>query len=77
LTGAVINQPQIAILATDGVTRKPVVVTSPTGEESIVIHSAGLLALTFDHRAIDGAAAARFLNHVTAQLNGRDWTDEH
>jgi 2-oxoglutarate dehydrogenase E2 component (dihydrolipoamide succinyltransferase) len=77
LTGAVINQPQIAILATDGVTRKPVVVTSPTGEESIVIHSAGLLALTFDHRAIDGAAAARFLNHVTAQLNGRDWIDEH
>jgi pyruvate dehydrogenase E2 component (dihydrolipoamide acetyltransferase) len=69
LTGAVINQPQIAILATDGITRKPVVVTSTTGEESVAIHSVGLLALTFDHRAIDGATAARFLAHVAATLN--------
>jgi pyruvate dehydrogenase E2 component (dihydrolipoamide acetyltransferase) len=69
LTGAVINQPQIAILATDGITRKPVVVTSSTGEESVAIHSVGLLALTFDHRAIDGAAAAKFLAHVAATLN--------
>jgi pyruvate dehydrogenase E2 component (dihydrolipoamide acetyltransferase) len=76
MTGAVINQPQIAILATDGVTRKPVVVSSPTGEESIAIHSVGLLALTFDHRAIDGATAARFLNHIAAQLNDRDWVHE-
>ena len=76
MTGAIINQPQVAILATDGVTRKPVVVTSPDGEESITIHSVGLLALTFDHRAIDGATAARFLAHVDAQLNGRDWIHE-
>jgi pyruvate dehydrogenase E2 component (dihydrolipoamide acetyltransferase) len=72
LTGAVINQPQIAILATDGITRKPVVVTSSTGEESVAIHSVGLLALTFDHRAIDGATAARFLAHVAATLNESD-----
>jgi pyruvate dehydrogenase E2 component (dihydrolipoamide acetyltransferase) len=72
LTGAVINQPQIAILATDGIARKPVVVTSPTGEESVAIHSVGLLALTFDHRAIDGATAARFLAHVAATLNESD-----
>lgn len=72
LTGAVINQPQIAILATDGISRKPVVVTSATGEESIAIHSVGLLALTFDHRAIDGATAARFLAHVAATLNDSD-----
>jgi pyruvate dehydrogenase E2 component (dihydrolipoamide acetyltransferase) len=72
LTGAVINQPQIAILATDGITRKPVVVTSATGEESIAIHSVGLLALTFDHRAVDGATAARFLAHVAATLNDSD-----
>jgi 2-oxoglutarate dehydrogenase E2 component (dihydrolipoamide succinyltransferase) len=72
LTGAVINQPQIAILATDGISRKPVIVTSATGEESIAIHSVGLLALTFDHRAIDGATAARFLAHVAATLNDSD-----
>jgi len=72
LTGAVINQPQIAILATDGIARKPVVVTSAAGEESLAIHSVGLLALTFDHRAIDGATAARFLAHIAATLNDFD-----
>ena len=76
LTGAIINQPQIAILATDGVTRKPVVVTGLRGEESVAIHSVGLLALTFDHRAIDGATAARFLVHVDARLNDREWFHE-
>jgi 2-oxoglutarate dehydrogenase E2 component (dihydrolipoamide succinyltransferase) len=76
MTGAIINQPQVAILATDGVTRKPVVVMDPYGDESIAIHSVGLLALTFDHRAIDGATAARFLAHVDAQLNDRDWIHE-
>jgi 2-oxoglutarate dehydrogenase E2 component (dihydrolipoamide succinyltransferase) len=76
MTGAIINQPQVAILATDGVTHKPVVVMDPYGDESITIHSVGLLALTFDHRAIDGATAARFLAHVDAQLNDRDWIHE-
>ena len=73
LTGAIINQPQVAILATDGVTRKPVVVTSPDGEESVAIHSIGLLALTFDHRAVDGAYAARFLVRVEENLNSLEW----
>ena len=74
LTGAVINQPQVAILSTDGVSRKPVVVPSPDGGESIAIHSVGLLALTFDHRAIDGAYAARFLLRMSEILANRDWT---
>jgi pyruvate dehydrogenase E2 component (dihydrolipoamide acetyltransferase) len=76
LTGAVINQPQVAILSTDGVTRKPVVVTAADGSESIAIHSMGLLALTFDHRAIDGAYAARYLQRVAEILNTRDWGGE-
>ncbi len=76
LTGAVINQPQVAILSTDGVTRKPVVVTAADGAESIAIHSMGLLALTFDHRAIDGAYAARYLQRVAEILNTRDWGGE-
>jgi len=46
LTGAVINQPQVAILSTDSVVRKPVVVTEKNGAESVGIHSVGLLALT-------------------------------
>jgi 2-oxoglutarate dehydrogenase E2 component (dihydrolipoamide succinyltransferase) len=73
LTGAIINQPQVAILATDGVSRKPVVVTDAHGGESIAIHSVGLVALTFDHRAVDGGYAARFLARLNDILQTRDW----
>ena len=76
LTGAIINQPQVAILSTDGVTRKPVVVTDAAGGESIAIHSVGLVALTFDHRVIDGAYAARFLARLAEILANRDWASE-
>jgi 2-oxoglutarate dehydrogenase E2 component (dihydrolipoamide succinyltransferase) len=73
LTGAIINQPQVAILSTDSVVRKPVVVTAADGTESVGIHSVGLLALTFDHRAVDGAYAARFLSRMSEVLTTRDW----
>jgi len=73
ITGAIINQPQVAILSTDGVTRKPVVVTGSDGSEAIAIHSVGLVALTFDHRAIDGAYAARFLARLAQLLHETDW----
>jgi 2-oxoglutarate dehydrogenase E2 component (dihydrolipoamide succinyltransferase) len=76
LTGAIINQPQVAILSTDGVSRRPVVLTQSDGTESITIHSVGILALTFDHRAVDGAYAARFLARVNEILNTRDWASE-
>jgi 2-oxoglutarate dehydrogenase E2 component (dihydrolipoamide succinyltransferase) len=76
ITGAIINQPQVAILSTDGVARKPVVVELPDGTESIAIHSVGLAALTFDHRAVDGAYTARFLARLSEILNERDWAGE-
>ena len=57
----IINQPQVAILSTDAVKRKPVVVEDSFGNESIVVHSVGVLAMAWDHRAIDGAYAAAFL----------------
>jgi pyruvate/2-oxoglutarate dehydrogenase complex dihydrolipoamide acyltransferase (E2) component len=76
LTGAIINQPQVAILSTDGVSRKPVVVTQPDGTESIAIHSMGLAAMSFDHRAVDGAYVARFLALFADILNSRDWAGE-
>ena len=76
LTGAIINQPQVAILSTDGVSRKPVVVPMPDGSESIAIHSMGLLAMTFDHRAVDGAYVARFLAKMSEILVERDWASE-
>jgi 2-oxoglutarate dehydrogenase E2 component (dihydrolipoamide succinyltransferase) len=76
ITGAIINQPQVAILSTDGVARKPVVVDLPDGTESIAIHSVGLAAMTFDHRAVDGAYVARYLARLSEILNDRDWAGE-
>jgi 2-oxoglutarate dehydrogenase E2 component (dihydrolipoamide succinyltransferase) len=76
MTGAIINQPQVAILATDGVIRKPVVVMDSSRNEAIAIHSVGNLALTFDHRVIDGAYAARFLARMAEILQTRDWASE-
>jgi pyruvate dehydrogenase E2 component (dihydrolipoamide acetyltransferase) len=72
----VINQPQVAILSTDGVTRKPVVVTDADGTEAIAIHSVGMLAMSWDHRAFDGAYAAAFLREVKTILETRDWQAE-
>ena len=72
----IINQPQVAILSTDGVKRKPVVVTDEFGNESIAIHSVGVLALAWDHRAFDGAYAAAFLHKVKELIETRDWAAE-
>jgi pyruvate/2-oxoglutarate dehydrogenase complex dihydrolipoamide acyltransferase (E2) component len=72
LTGAIINQPEVAILATDGIVRRPVVV-SHDGVESIAIRSIGLASVNFDHRAVDGAYVARFLARLDAVLQERDW----
>ncbi len=72
----IINQPQVAILSTDGVQRKPVVVTDEYGNESIAVHSVGVLAMAWDHRAFDGAYAAAFLHRVRETLENRDWRAE-
>jgi 2-oxoglutarate dehydrogenase E2 component (dihydrolipoamide succinyltransferase) len=72
----VINQPQVAILATDGIRKKPVVVELPDGSDSIAIHPVGNLVLSFDHRAIDGAYASAFMRSVKTSLETRDWSTE-
>ena len=72
----VINQPQVAILSTDAVKRKPVVVTAVDGSEAIAIHSVGVLAMSWDHRAFDGAYAAAFLREVRTIIETRDWQAE-
>jgi 2-oxoglutarate dehydrogenase E2 component (dihydrolipoamide succinyltransferase) len=72
----IIAQPQVAILSTDGVKRRPVVVTGADGTESIAIHSVGILALAFDHRAVDGAYAAAFLRDLANVIETRDWPAE-
>jgi 2-oxoglutarate dehydrogenase E2 component (dihydrolipoamide succinyltransferase) len=75
-TVPIINQPQVAILATDGIKRRPVVVTLTDGSESIAIHSVGLIGVAFDHRAVDGAYVANFLQRVGELLERRDWLAE-
>ena len=72
----IINQPQVAIISTDGVHRKPVVVNGADGSESIAIHSVGMLAMSWDHRAFDGAYAAAFLRDVKEIIETRDWEAE-
>jgi pyruvate dehydrogenase E2 component (dihydrolipoamide acetyltransferase) len=72
LTAPIINQPQVAILSTDAITKKPVVV-DVDGEDMIAIRPVGMLAQSFDHRAIDGAYAAAFLKRVKEILETRDW----
>jgi 2-oxoglutarate dehydrogenase E2 component (dihydrolipoamide succinyltransferase) len=76
ITAPIINQPQVAILSTDGVKRRPVVVTAADGTEAIAIHSVGMLAMSFDHRAVDGAYASAFLRDLAREIETRDWSAE-
>ncbi len=76
LTGAVIYQPQVAILSTDGVKKRVVVVPGPDGGDAIVVHPVGNISLAWDHRAFDGAYAAAFLARVRDILETRDWSQE-
>ena len=76
LTMPIINQPQVGIISTDAIVRKPVVVSGPDGGEAIAIHPVGNLAMSWDHRAFDGAYAAGFLKRVKEILETRDWSAE-
>jgi len=76
LTVPIINQPQVAILSTDGVRRRPVVLSAPDGTEALAIHSVGMLGLSFDHRAVDGAYAAAFMRALVSIVESHDWESE-
>jgi len=76
LTMPIINQPQVGIISTDAIVRKPVVVEGSDGGEAIAIHPVGNLAMSWDHRAFDGAYAAGFLKQVKEILETRDWSAE-
>lgn len=76
LTAPIINRPQAAILATDGVKVRPVAVPLEHGEHGLAFHPVGNLCLSFDHRAVDGAYASAFLARVRDLLQDRHWADE-
>lgn len=67
----IINQPNVAIMATDGVARRPTAVG-----DAIAIHHMSILGFSYDHRAFDGVTAARFLKQVRDALQDRDWEAE-
>ncbi|MEI7550256.1 MAG: 2-oxoglutarate dehydrogenase, E2 component, dihydrolipoamide succinyltransferase, partial [Actinomycetes bacterium] len=72
----IINQPQVAILGTGAVVKRPVVVKDEDGGETIAIRSMIYLALSYDHRIVDGAEAARFLVTLKTRLeDGRFESD--
>ncbi len=76
ITLPIINQPQVAIVATDGVRRRPVVVPTADGGEAIAVHSVGNIAITWDHRAFDGMYASAFLAKIRELIETRDWAAE-
>lgn len=72
LTGTpIINQPQVAILATGNIEKKPAVLETPTGDVIAIRHKM-ILALTYDHRVIDGAMAGGFLRFLADLLEQFD-----
>jgi 2-oxoglutarate dehydrogenase E2 component (dihydrolipoamide succinyltransferase) len=64
----IVNQPQVAILGTGAVVKRPIVVTDDNGQDVIAIRSMVYLALSYDHRLVDGADAARFLTTMKSRL---------
>jgi 2-oxoglutarate dehydrogenase E2 component (dihydrolipoamide succinyltransferase) len=67
----IINQPNVAILCTDGVKRRPVAIG-----DAIAIHAVGIIGMVYDHRAFDGSTASKFLLHIRDSLEQRDWSAE-
>ena len=76
ITSPIINQPNVAILSTESIKKKPVVVTSEDGTDSIAIRNTGVLSLTWDHRVFDGSTALLFLNSIKDKLENHPWADD-
>jgi 2-oxoglutarate dehydrogenase E2 component (dihydrolipoamide succinyltransferase) len=73
LTAPIITPPQVAVLSTDKVVDRAVVIEQD-GSKAVAIRPIGNLAMSWDHRAVDGAGAARFLSSVKEILETTDWS---
>ena len=76
MSAPIINVPNVAILSTDTVSKRAVVVTTPDGQDTIAIRHIGYLGLTWDHRAFDGSVAVLFLRKIKENLESWDWEQE-
>ncbi len=72
----IINIPNVAILSTDTVVKRPTVITTADGQDTIAIRHIGYLGLTWDHRALDGSTAVLFLRRIKENLETWDWSQE-
>ncbi|REE99490.1 2-oxoglutarate dehydrogenase, E2 component, dihydrolipoamide succinyltransferase [Thermomonospora umbrina] len=72
----ILNQPQVGMLGTGAVVKRPAVIDDPDLGEVIAVRSMVYLALTYDHRLVDGADAARFLTTIKQRLEGGDFEAE-
>jgi pyruvate dehydrogenase E2 component (dihydrolipoamide acetyltransferase) len=72
----IVNQPQVAILGTGAIVKRPVVVADVDGGETIAVRSMMYLALSYDHRLVDGADAARFLTTLKERLEEGNFESE-
>ena len=76
LSAPIINVPNVAILSTETVVKRPTVVTAADGQDVIAIRHIGYLGLTWDHRAFDGSTAVLFLNRIKENIETWDWEQE-
>lgn len=72
----IINVPNVAILSTDGIAKRPKVITTPDGADAIAIRHLGYLGLSWDHRAFDGSVAVLFLRRIKENLENWDWEQQ-
>ncbi len=72
----IVNQPQVAILGTGALVKRPMVIKDPRLGEVIAVRDMMYLSMSYDHRLVDGADAARFLAHVKARLDEGDFGSE-
>lgn len=76
MSAPIINVPNVAILSTETVTKRPTVITTPDGQDMIAIRHIGYLGFSWDHRAFDGSTAVLFLQRIKENLETWDWEQE-
>jgi 2-oxoglutarate dehydrogenase E2 component (dihydrolipoamide succinyltransferase) len=76
MSAPIINVPNVAILSTDTIAKRPTVVTASDGQDVIAIRHIGYLGLTWDHRAFDGSTAVLFLRRIKENIESWDWEQE-
>ena len=72
----ILNPPEVGILATPAIEKRPVVITADDGTDRIAVRHRTYLCLTYDHRLVDGADAARFLTDLATAVDSDDWGPE-